>query len=123
MNQAREAKVVAARTRMAELAAKFLERSLRELAVMRDGLARLQAGESVALGDLRHLAHRMCGTGATLGFNALGDCAARVERLAECCPAGSLPDAAALTQLGVGVEALATEIARLDAANKIAAGT
>jgi HPt (histidine-containing phosphotransfer) domain-containing protein len=123
MTEAREAKVVAAKTRMAELAAKFIERSLRELAVMRDGLVRLHAGESAALDDVRHLAHRMCGTGATLGFEALGDGAARIERLAEPCPAGALPDAAALTQLGAGIEVLAVELARLAAANKHAPGT
>jgi len=123
MTEAREDQVVAARARMAELAAKFLERSLRELAVMRDGLARLHAGESAALGEVRDLAHRMCGTGATLGFEALGDGAARIERLAEPCPAGSPPDAAALTQLGAGIEALAVELARLAAANKRAPGT
>jgi chemotaxis protein histidine kinase CheA len=123
MNQARDDKAAAARLRMAELAAKFLERSRRDLEVMRDTLAKLAAGESAALGDIRQLAHRLCGTGATLGFETLGECAARVERLAEPGPAGTLPDRGTLTRLGAGIEALAGELARLDAANKRPPGT
>jgi chemotaxis protein histidine kinase CheA len=123
MNQAPDDRAAAARVRMAELAAKFLERSRRDLELMRDTLAKLNAGELDALGDIRQLAHRMCGTGATLGFETLGACAARVERLAESCPAGTLPDQSALTQLDAGIEALAAEVARLDAANKRPPGT
>jgi len=117
MNQAREDKAAAARARMAELAAKFIERSVRDLEAMRHGLAKLDAGQIEALLDIRHLAHRMCGTGATLGFEHLSDCAARIERLTESRPAGALPDAAARAQIGAGIEAFGVELARLDAAN------
>lgn len=133
MNQTREEKVAATRARMAELAAKFIERSVRELATMRDGLAKLHAGQddvkngdagkADALHDLRHLAHRMCGTGATLGFETLADHAARIEKLTESGPAGGSPDAAALTQIGAGIDALGEELARLDAATKRPPGT
>jgi HPt (histidine-containing phosphotransfer) domain-containing protein len=123
MNEAREEKVAAARARMAELTAKFSARSVRDLAAMRDGLARLNAGQIDALGDIRHLAHRMCGTGATLGFEALSDCAARVEQLTESCPVGTLPDPAARMQLGIGIEVLGAELARLAPADTLPPGT
>ena len=128
MNQARDDKVSATRTRMAELAAKFIDRSVRELATMRDALTKLRvapadAGKAEALGDLRHLAHRMCGTGATLGFETLADHAAHLERLAESVPAGVLPDADLSTQIEAGIEALGAELARLDAADKRPPGT
>ena len=116
MTQAREHKVAAARARMTELAAKFIGRSARELESMRDSLAQLDAGQIDAVGDIHHLAHRMCGTGATLGFERLSDCAARIEQLIGSCPAGTLPDAVVRVQIGVGIEALAAELARLDAA-------
>jgi chemotaxis protein histidine kinase CheA len=118
MSQTREDKAAAARVRMAELAAKFLERSRHDLEVMRGAVAKLNAGESDALRDIYELAHRMCGTGATLGFETLGEHAARVEHLAEPGPAGTLPDQGALMLLAAGIEALAAEVADLEAANK-----
>jgi len=118
MTESREDRIAATKIRMAELAAKFIERSGREIEAMRDGLAQLRAGEAAALGELRHLAHRMCGTGATLGFEALADCAASIEKLADSCPPGSLPDAAKLAQLEAGTDALRAELALLTAANK-----
>jgi HPt (histidine-containing phosphotransfer) domain-containing protein len=115
MNEPLGDKVAAAKARMAELAAKFIDRSAGELDSMRDCLGRLTAGEVGALNDIHHLAHRMCGTGATLGFDGLSDCAMRIERLAEAQPPATLPGDAALTQLGIGIEALGAEIARLRA--------
>jgi HPt (histidine-containing phosphotransfer) domain-containing protein len=113
VNQAPPDKVAAARARMAELAAKFVERSANDLDSMRDDLAKLRAGDMGAVRGIHHLAHRMCGTGATLGFEGLSECAARLERLAESCPPDTLPEPALLTKLEVGVEALGAELARL----------
>jgi chemotaxis protein histidine kinase CheA len=118
VNQTREDKVAATKIRMAELAAKFIERSGREIETMREVFAKLSVGEAGALVELRHFAHRMCGTGATLGFEALADCAARIEELADSCAPGSLPDAATLAGLGAGIDALGAQLALLAAANK-----
>jgi HPt (histidine-containing phosphotransfer) domain-containing protein len=111
----REDKVAAAKARMAELAAKFVDRTAGELESMRGSLAKLQAGDIESLSNIRYLAHRMCGTGATLGFEGLSDCAARIESLADKLVTGPTPDASALTQLGVDVDALGAELARLRA--------
>jgi HPt (histidine-containing phosphotransfer) domain-containing protein len=105
MNPA-EDKAAAAKARMAELAAKFLERSRGDLAAMRAALASFGAGQAEALGDIRHLAHRMVGTGATLGFDALADLAARIEELTDAQPPGQPPDAGVLSQIGAALDAL-----------------
>ncbi len=71
------------KTRLAELAAKFVDRSRGDIKTMREALAKFEAGQGDALDELQHLAHRMVGTGATLGFNELADRAQTIEQLAE----------------------------------------
>jgi HPt (histidine-containing phosphotransfer) domain-containing protein len=110
---AREEKMAATKARMAELATKFVERSLGEIEVMREKLAKLGGGDVDALTDIHHMAHRMCGTGATLEFEALSDCAMRLELTAGALTPGTVPDEAALMQLGVGIEAIGAELTRL----------
>jgi chemotaxis protein histidine kinase CheA len=108
----REQKMEAARVRMAELAAKFLERSDADIQSMRAGLARLASGDAAALGEVRHLAHRMAGTGATLGFEPLSELARRLEQLADGCEDGAIPDESARSGLAGAVDALAGELVR-----------
>jgi HPt (histidine-containing phosphotransfer) domain-containing protein len=105
--------MAAAQTRLTELAAKFLDRTEGDLASMRRDLARLAGGDAVSLGDIQHLAHRMIGTGATLGFDSLSDCARRIEMLAESCSPGVMPDEAVRAQLGGALDVLGAELQRL----------
>jgi HPt (histidine-containing phosphotransfer) domain-containing protein len=111
MNENREEKAAAARARMAELAAKFVERTRGDLRTMRDGLAKLEQGDVGALAEIRHLAHRMAGTGATLGFDALGDCATSTELLIDALPPGVMPDAATRARLAEAIGALEAQLA------------
>ena len=113
MNETREQRAAAAKARLAELSAKFLERTSDELATMRDRLAQLIAGDASALADIHHFAHRMAGTGATLGFDGLSDAAARIETLAEAHEAGIAPNEFALSQITGAIDALTGELARL----------
>jgi chemotaxis protein histidine kinase CheA len=113
MSENREERMAAARTRMAELAAKFIGRTRTDLGTMRDDLAKVARGDVGALVEIRHLAHRMAGTGATLGFDALGECASRTEALIDSLPAGVPPDAAALARLADGIDALESQLANL----------
>ena len=108
----RAQKMEAAKARMAELAAKFLERSDADVRSMQVALSRLASGEGTALGDVRHLAHRMVGTGATLGFESLSEHAHRVEQLADGWLEGALPDERARAVLASAVDALAEELHR-----------
>jgi HPt (histidine-containing phosphotransfer) domain-containing protein len=114
MSENREEKMAAARTRMAELAAKFIDRTRTDQATMRDDLAKLARGDVGALVEIRHLAHRMAGTGATLGFDALGECASRTEALIDSLPTGVPADAATQARLAAGIAALESQLAKLE---------
>jgi len=103
-----EERVAAARARMGELAAKFTERTRGEMDVMRARLAAFEAGDAGALGDIRNLAHRISGTGATLGFETLSERAYEIEKLTIDLQ-GSAP-AARTTDLAAAIERLAREI-------------
>lgn len=104
--------MAAARARMGELAVKFTERTRGELATMRARLAALAAGDTAALGEIRNLAHRICGTGATLGFEGLAGHAHEIEKIAASQLPGTRPDAAAVAALEREVDALAGELLR-----------
>lgn len=106
----RAEKVAAARTRMAELSAKFIDRTRGELAKMRDALARARTGDLAALGEIRHFAHRMSGTGATLGFEMLSDRAHVIEVFLDALPAGAAPDVGSLARLESDIGALDVEL-------------
>lgn len=112
MTDTPEERIAAARARMAELADKFVDRSRDDLAAMRDALARVVAGAPGGLEALRHLAHRMAGTGATLGFEAVSDVALKIESLVEACAAGVPPDAGTRAELAAALDALGAELAR-----------
>jgi HPt (histidine-containing phosphotransfer) domain-containing protein len=105
----REQKLESSRARMAELAVRFLERTDADIMAMREALARLGAGDAGGIGEIRHLAHRMVGTGATLGFATLSACARVIEQLAEDCPSGIVPDGNSRARLENAVAALAAE--------------
>jgi HPt (histidine-containing phosphotransfer) domain-containing protein len=113
VSQSREEREAAAKARMAELAARFVERSAGEFAAMRDCLARVLAGDLHALDEIRHLAHRMGGTGATLGFDTLADCAQRIEKLTDSNRPGGDADASARLHLSTAVDAFGIELGRL----------
>jgi HPt (histidine-containing phosphotransfer) domain-containing protein len=114
MEFAMNEKVTAAQTRLMELAAKFLDRSEGDLASMRHDLGRVVSDDAAAsIGNIRHLAHRMIGTGATLGFDSLSNSARRLETLAETCPAGHMPDELLRAKLASELDALGAELQRL----------
>jgi len=110
MTSTPEERVAAARARMGELAAKFTERTRGEIEVMRSRLAAFGAGDTAALADIRNLAHRICGTGATLGFESLADRAHEIEKLTATLQRGGAPDSRATTELANAIERLAQEI-------------
>jgi HPt (histidine-containing phosphotransfer) domain-containing protein len=111
LNPTPEEKIAAARSRLAELAEKFIERTRGEVDVMRSALEKLDAPDGVALAEILHLAHRISGTGATLGFDAVSEQARRVEQVATAQTPGTACDAATIETLRGGIEALATELA------------
>ena len=114
MSQTTEQRVAAARARMAELTVKFIERTRAELDIMRARLAALDAEGGSALAEIRNLAHRICGTGATLGFEALAEQAHKIEKLAAALSSAVPPDAAMLRHLAGEIDALVGEVGRLE---------
>lgn len=111
MNDTREQKMAAAKARMAELAARFIERTQGDLRTMRRDLEKIGAGDPGALAEIRHLAHRMAGTGATLGFETLGARAASTEAMIDALPGGTLPDARTIERLAADIGALESQLA------------
>lgn len=108
----RDQKLEASRARMAELAVRFLERTDADIAAMRGALGRLAAGDAGGIDEIRHLAHRMVGTGATLGFASLSASAHVVEKLTEECPTGLVPAEPVRANLEAAIEALAGDYSR-----------
>jgi chemotaxis protein histidine kinase CheA len=111
-DRTREEKMAAAQARMAELAKKFLDRSAGDLVVMRADLAKLAQGQREAVTDLRQLAHRMVGTGATLGFETIAARAHDLESIAEGCAPDSVPDEDIRGRFSTAMDALEAELRR-----------
>lgn len=62
--------------------ARFTARTQGDLARLRQLVHRVQEREE-ALQQIQHLAHRICGTGTTLGLAALSERAGELEQLAK----------------------------------------
>ena len=76
------AKRAALSAKLRELGARFTERNVGDLAALVACVERLRTGAPDVLGDIEAIAHRMSGTGATLGFHAISAAAEALERLA-----------------------------------------
>ena len=110
MNEIREGKTAAAKARLDELAVRFLDRTAGDIATMRDCLAKMALGDLDSLAELRHLAHRMVGTGATLGFESLSERALRIEGFTDGCAPGHVPDDQKRQQISAALDALQAEL-------------
>jgi len=106
-------KQAAMRDKIAALAERFLQRCAIEMTSGRELLEQLRGGNAGAYKDMEHLAHRMVGTGASLGFQSLSAKAVTVERFAEAQPPTGPPDPEAIERLGEFLSPLESEIALL----------
>jgi HPt (histidine-containing phosphotransfer) domain-containing protein len=103
-------KQAAMREKIAVLAERFLQRCAGDMATGRELLDKLKSGNSGAFKDMEQLAHRIVGTGSSLGFHSLSTRAATVERFAEAQPADATPGPEAIARLGEYLAQLASEI-------------
>src|SRR5688572_13755492 len=110
MTDERTARVAAAQKRMAELGQLFLDRTLGEIGQMRQGATQLATGDPSPLPQIQHFAHKIRGTGATLGFEAVSDCGAAIETLAIEGATGDVEDPAYLERLRNAIDLLKNEI-------------
>jgi HPt (histidine-containing phosphotransfer) domain-containing protein len=101
------------RSRLAELTARFLERTGDEVESMRASLVLLGQGDATALSEIHHLAHRARGTGATLGLESLSERARQIELLSAARSTGSADDRVGLAEIDRAIEAMAAELGRL----------
>ena len=107
-----EEKIAAARARLAELAEKFYERTRGEIETMRQAVGALASPGSTALGEILHLAHRITGTGATLGFDAVSERARRLELLLAAQSPGVPCDGTQIEQVRRAIEDLAAALTK-----------
>ena len=74
-----------------------------------DGLlASLRSGDAEALKGLRLIAHRLHGTGGTMGFSALSEAAAALEARVDACLAAGGAGPEDLAAIAAGLAALKT---------------
>jgi HPt (histidine-containing phosphotransfer) domain-containing protein len=106
------------RERIKLLAGQFLQRCSGDVVTLHALLIFMGNGDAKVFdarvfGELEHLAHRICGTGASLGFESLSTCAAAIERLAEGQAGVAAVDKEAVRRLVECVVALEHEVDRL----------
>jgi HPt (histidine-containing phosphotransfer) domain-containing protein len=106
------------RERIKQLAGEFVQRCSRDVSSLRASLTLLGNGDSmvfdaIVFKEMEHIAHRICGTGASLGFESLSTCAAAIERLAEVQGGGVTAHLNVVERLVEYVAALEIEVDRL----------
>jgi HPt (histidine-containing phosphotransfer) domain-containing protein len=84
--------------KLAELRGRYLLRTGEELTLLRQTLPGVQAGDAVAVSELRNLAHRICGSSAMLGFKSLSELSGQIEAITRQ-PALAAADAARIAAL------------------------
>jgi CheY-like chemotaxis protein len=98
-----------------QLGKKFLERTKDEAVSMRKLIERAYQGDSTVMSQLRHLGHKINGTGTTLGFDSVSGCGREIEHLIEERAVGGrlgegAVDSALLKRLTECTERLALEV-------------
>ncbi len=109
----REEQRAVMREKMRPLAARFLERCAGDMLSARELLARLPAGDLDAFEQLERLAHRIRGTGASLGLESLDESARAIEVLSAAHRCGGSPEPHVAEQLAAHAERLERQIALL----------
>ena len=87
------------RSKLEQLAQRFIARTRDEIGTLTEHIGRARAGDAQSLSEVRNLAHRMHGTGATLGFTDVAEEAARLETLSETTPADFAAMSACLAEM------------------------
>ena len=101
--------------RLQQLGAQFLLRTRGEIASLKESLQRVRAGDTAALLDLERLAHKIHGTGATLGFDGVSAHAEAIERFAERRD-GAAIDASSCDHIAESIAKLGSEVDSVAAA-------
>ena len=91
---------------MAEIGGRFIKRTLGELDQLEQLLESARAGNAASVKDIERVSHKIAGSGAMFGFDAVSERAHELEIVAE----GGASDAQSLERLSSYVAALAAEV-------------
>jgi len=65
--------------KIADIGGRYIQRTAGEIAGLRDLIAKVRVGNAAARKDIEHLAHKIYGSGAMFGFDAVSDHARALE--------------------------------------------
>jgi len=65
--------------KIADIGGRYIQRTAREVAGLREMIAKASAGNAAALKDIEHLAHKIYGSGAMFGFETVSEHARALE--------------------------------------------
>jgi HPt (histidine-containing phosphotransfer) domain-containing protein len=91
---------------MAEIGGRFIKRTLGELDQLRELLDGARAGNAASVKDIERVSHKIAGSGAMFGFDAVSERAQELEIFAE----GGRTDPEAVQRLSDYVAALDAEV-------------
>lgn len=91
---------------MAEIGGRFIKRTLGELAQLSELLQQARAGNAASVKDIERVSHKIAGSGAMFGFDAVSERAQELEIFAE---AGAT-DPESLQRLADYISALDAEV-------------
>jgi HPt (histidine-containing phosphotransfer) domain-containing protein len=94
------------RQQIADIAVRYIKRTQGELGLLRETLAAVRTGDADASKQLERLAHKIHGSGAMFGFDAISEHAHEIEKLA----GSGERDADALAKIEQSLQALETEV-------------
>lgn len=69
--------------KIADIAGRYIQRTAGELAGLRELIAKVRAGNSMAVKEVEQLAHRIYGSGSMFGFEAVSEQARELELAAK----------------------------------------
>jgi HPt (histidine-containing phosphotransfer) domain-containing protein len=91
---------------LVEIGGRFIKRTLGELGQLQQLLEQARAGNTASMKDIERMAHKIAGSGAMFGFDAVSE---RAQAL-EICAEGGATDTQSLQRLAEHIAALDTEV-------------
>jgi HPt (histidine-containing phosphotransfer) domain-containing protein len=68
--------------KISDIGGRYIQRTAGELAGLRELIVKVRAGDTAVLKDIEHLAHKIYGSGAMFGFEAVSEQARELELVA-----------------------------------------
>jgi HPt (histidine-containing phosphotransfer) domain-containing protein len=91
--------------KIADIAGRYIQRTAGEIAGLRELIAQVRGGNTAAVKDIEHLAHKIYGSGSMFGFEAVSEQARELELAAK-----DASDAGLIEKLQSRADALETQV-------------